>query len=127
MVSRTKDYGMPHLCPWSLDTMEYDGLCSHFPLTEGFADANEDLTAEQIDALGVETKLKKGRKKELAKGKEKVAFMQKQKNERNKASGKHSCKRCNVFFSSKANLDNHVRPQRDTLAMNSPLITRRKG
>jgi len=29
MVSRTKDYGIPRLCPRSLDTLEYDGCCSH--------------------------------------------------------------------------------------------------
>lgn len=34
MVSRTKDYCMPHLCPWALDTMEYHGCCNHLSLNE---------------------------------------------------------------------------------------------
>jgi hypothetical protein len=32
MRSRDKDYGMPHLCPWSAESRNYDGLCSHTSL-----------------------------------------------------------------------------------------------
>jgi hypothetical protein len=54
MVSRTKDYGMPHLCPWSLETMEYDGCCSHTALAEHIAGEADGLSLEQIAAKEVE-------------------------------------------------------------------------
>jgi hypothetical protein len=48
MVSRTKDYGMPHLCSWALDTMEYDGCRSHSSLAEGVKGEEAGLTLEEI-------------------------------------------------------------------------------
>lgn len=54
MKSRTKDYGMPHLCPWRLDTMEYDGLCSHSALDEGVRTELDGLTPKQRAAKEVE-------------------------------------------------------------------------
>jgi hypothetical protein len=54
MVSRKKDYGMPRLCPWSLNTLEYDGCCGHVSLTEKVQDACENLTPEQINTLDSE-------------------------------------------------------------------------
>jgi DNA-directed RNA polymerase subunit RPC12/RpoP len=48
MVSRSKDYGMPHLCPWDLSTMEYDGCCNHIAFIERVNGEEEGLTVEQI-------------------------------------------------------------------------------
>jgi DNA-directed RNA polymerase subunit RPC12/RpoP len=48
MVSRTKDYGMPHLCPWDLSTMEYDGCCNHIAFIERVDGEEDGLTVEQI-------------------------------------------------------------------------------
>jgi len=48
MVSRTKDYGMPHLCTWDLSTMEYDGCCNHMSLIERVDGKEDGLTVEQI-------------------------------------------------------------------------------
>jgi hypothetical protein len=48
MESRTKDYGMPHLCSWPLHKIEYDGLCSHSSIYEGIRGDDEGLTPEQI-------------------------------------------------------------------------------
>jgi hypothetical protein len=54
MVSHTADYGMPHLCPWNIETLDYDGCCSHSALTEGVRDDFESATAEQIAAKELE-------------------------------------------------------------------------
>ena len=53
MKSRTKDYCMPHLCPWSLDDIEYDGLCSHTAIWESIRGELDGLNAEQIAAREV--------------------------------------------------------------------------
>jgi len=54
MTSRTKDYGMPHLCPWSLEDIEYYGCCSHSALLEGIQGEEDGLTLEEIAAKQVE-------------------------------------------------------------------------
>ena len=54
MQSRTKDYGLPPLCPWFLDGVEYDGCCSHSALTEGISGEEDGLTVEQIAVKHVE-------------------------------------------------------------------------
>jgi predicted nucleic acid-binding Zn ribbon protein len=48
MVSRTKDYGMPHICPWDLSTTDYDGCCNHMSLIERVDGEEDGLTVEQI-------------------------------------------------------------------------------
>lgn len=35
MRSSKKDYEMPHLCPWPIDSFDYDGLNTHFPIGRG--------------------------------------------------------------------------------------------
>jgi hypothetical protein len=44
MRSRKKDYGVPILCPWSIEDLAYDGLCSHTALMEGIKGKQDDLT-----------------------------------------------------------------------------------
>lgn len=44
MVSRTKDYYMPHPRSWSLDAMKYDGLYSHFSVMKGVLNSDGELT-----------------------------------------------------------------------------------
>ena len=55
MVSRTKNYFMPRLCPWPVSDVGYDGLCTHFSINEGIVGIgeynDEDLSAEQIEAI----------------------------------------------------------------------------
>ena len=51
-----RNYGTPSLCPWSLDTMEYDGLCSHTTFKEGLPGEAEGLTHEQVDVEFIERK-----------------------------------------------------------------------
>lgn len=54
MVSRERDYGMPHLCPWSLPTMEYDGCCNHMSIMERVDGEDDGFTFEQIAQKQVE-------------------------------------------------------------------------
>ena len=41
-------YGLPLLCPWNVDALEYDRTCSHSALTEGIRGALDGLTPAQI-------------------------------------------------------------------------------
>jgi hypothetical protein len=55
MYSKTKDYGMPkHLCPWEMDAVHYDGLCSHPAIIEAVRGETLGLTAEEIKAKEAE-------------------------------------------------------------------------
>lgn len=54
MASRTKYYGMPHLCPWSLEGIEHDSCCSHSALLEYIRGEEDGLTFEEIAAKQVE-------------------------------------------------------------------------
>lgn len=107
MVSRTKDYGMPRLCPWSLDTMEYDGCCGHVSLTEKIHDAFENLTHEQIGSIDAERKLRNSRRDVVTRGPERISKDRKKKREKALASKKFSCNLCNVFFGANNQLTNH--------------------
>lgn len=53
MRSRTKDYGMPYLYPWSLEDIEYDGCCTHSALLEAIQGEEDGLTLEEIAAKQV--------------------------------------------------------------------------
>lgn len=46
-------YGLLHMCPWDWDNLEYDGLCSHNPLTDPPI-RNFDLTPEELEAQAAE-------------------------------------------------------------------------
>jgi hypothetical protein len=48
MASRTNTHGMPKLLPWSIEDLEYEGLCSHPALWESIIDENQGLNREQI-------------------------------------------------------------------------------
>lgn len=58
MRARLGNYGMTHLCPWDISTLEYDGLCSHCALDEGFR-GDYDLSPEQLEAQAVEKEKKR--------------------------------------------------------------------
>lgn len=51
MVSRTKDYGLPRLCPWELELMEYDRTCTHTSIYEGIRSGLNGLSLETIAKL----------------------------------------------------------------------------
>ena len=52
------DYGMAHICPWDISTLEYDGLCGHCCLDEGII-GEFDLTPEQLEEQAIEKELKR--------------------------------------------------------------------
>jgi hypothetical protein len=54
MRSRDKDYGLPRLCPWPIEVLEYRGFCSHIALYEHITGEEAGLTPEQIAAKEVE-------------------------------------------------------------------------
>jgi len=52
------DYGMAHICPWDISTLEYDGLCGHCCLDEGIR-GEFDLSSEQLEEQAIEKELKR--------------------------------------------------------------------
>lgn len=57
MSKRDHDYGFNHLCPWPLDSFDYDGTCSHNALKEAFY-GELDLTKEQLQKIADDIKAK---------------------------------------------------------------------
>jgi hypothetical protein len=55
MRTTKRDYGMSQICPLAIDTLPYDGLCSHCCLSEGVS-GDFDLTPEELDAKAAEIK-----------------------------------------------------------------------
>ena len=103
MVSRTKDYNMPHICPWKLEDLEYDGLCSHVALIEGIKGEENGLTPEQIAAK----ELEQFRDWDITKRNRCKAAKTKAIKERS-----YACNICNFAFNSTYDLSNHNRTQR---------------
>ncbi|EPE29223.1 Glutathione synthetase ATP-binding protein [Glarea lozoyensis ATCC 20868] len=58
MSVTSRDNVMGHICPWDRATLEYDGICSHSCLKEGFPD-NFKLTVEQLEADAVDKEKKR--------------------------------------------------------------------
>ncbi|RDW73886.1 hypothetical protein BP5796_07328 [Coleophoma crateriformis] len=50
-----KSYVHLYICPWDHATLEYDGLCSHNPLSE-VPPGDHELSAEQLEAQAAELK-----------------------------------------------------------------------
>jgi hypothetical protein len=112
MVSRNKDYGMPHLCPWSLDNMEYYGCCGHLSVNEYIHGSHSNLTTEQIEVLDAETQLKHSRRDRAKRGKEDKARGEVLRIKNNRASEKYRCDLCDVVFGTGAGLRRHNRTQK---------------
>jgi hypothetical protein len=53
MRTRTRDYGMGHICLWDRNTLEYDGCSSHCCLNEAIL-GDFDLSAEQLETQAIE-------------------------------------------------------------------------
>ncbi|RAO70648.1 uncharacterized protein BHQ10_006660 [Talaromyces amestolkiae] len=56
MRRRTSLYGLEYTCPWSQDSFEWDGLCSHNPLFEGFNEAYLFFTREELEQIAIQYK-----------------------------------------------------------------------
>jgi Zinc-finger of C2H2 type len=98
LYSRTKDYGMPNICPWSLDALEYDGCCTHIAFTEGIAGEDFGATVEQIAAKQVEMK---------EKTRQLQAAVTKRGRNDNRDSRRYACDLCNSAFRSQSDLNLH--------------------
>lgn len=98
MKSKTKLYGMPLLCPWPLEELGYNGLCSHNAIMEGIPGEVDGLNEEELAAyeaavLERATALKKSYSKKY--------------NAKLYAEKKHACADCGKLFLSKLHLDLH--------------------
>ena len=107
MVSKDKDWGMPMFCPWPRDTLPYDGCCGHFSIDEGINDTKSLLSAEEIDALDSERKLKASRRDHQTRGKERTAASSRRTRQKALLSRKWSCDVCNVNFGARNQLRHH--------------------
>lgn len=98
LYSRTKDYGMPNICPWSLDALEYDGCCTHIAFAEGIYGEDGGATLEQIAAKQVEIK---------EKTRQLQAAVTKRGRDDNRDSRRYACDLCNTAFRSQSDLNLH--------------------
>lgn len=115
MTSRDKSYGMPPTCPWPLDTIEYDGCCSHSPLYERIPGEIGDLTSEQVkqvEAIQSEKRLQQSRRDNSTRGPERIRLDSKRRREKALATNKFFCDVCNVKFGAGNQLRNHKRTQK---------------
>ncbi len=48
MRFQTKTYGMPTVLSWPMDSLQYDGCCSHIAISELVRGEEDGLTADQI-------------------------------------------------------------------------------
>lgn len=98
--SRTKSYGMPLLCPWAIDTLEYDGCCSHSSLNEKPpGDYQMELTPEENAALAVVNSERRieAKRDTLRRHGERVL-----------SARIYSCDPCKVNFTTAARLEQHL-------------------
>lgn len=65
MVSRKKDYCLPHLCPWPIESLKYGGCNTHIPLIEWIRGEDLGLTMEQISLKSMEREKKRKESKKL--------------------------------------------------------------
>lgn len=140
MVSKDKDYGVPIICPWRIEDLEYDGLCSHSALWELVFGETDNLTSEQRSAREIELKERRRAAQAACTAKRLNALtaadyaayknMQhnyyinespEQRQKRissskkirldNRASGKYSCHVCSLNFDAQWNLTNHYKSE----------------
>ena len=58
MYTKSKHgYGMMDFCPWNIDQLEYDGLCSHSALLE-LPLGDHELTPEELEAQAIKSREK---------------------------------------------------------------------
>lgn len=98
MKSRTKDYGMPDLCPWSRESMEYDGCCGHSPLIESVEGEDYGLTVEQIAVKMKELDERKVEKRRIARPIIRAE---------NQAAKKYTCEICKIDCRDSTELKKH--------------------
>jgi hypothetical protein len=121
MHSRTKTYAMPYLLSWALDSVHYDGCCSHAAISEKVWGEDEGLTTAQIAAKEAEIDARRAEQDKQTRqryyAKRNAADFEgwrqrknaqiKKSNQKIRASKKWACKPCNLAFHSKFALDKH--------------------
>jgi hypothetical protein len=121
MVSRTKDYGMPHLCPWSIEALEYDGCCNDTTLHDSIQGEEDGFSLEEIAAKQVELVARRNAAKRQwlkdLKTSDIDAFQTKihqytatavNKRRKDRAKGRWACKPCGFSGLSGSDLDKHI-------------------
>jgi hypothetical protein len=109
-----KDYGLPVICPWLIEALEYDGCCTHLPLGEPVEGSTEGLTDDQILANEAEKYAKhlaRGRKY-ASENPDVIRRKGKRTRANGKASRKHVCEPCGVVCTNKSQLDIHLETQK---------------
>lgn len=120
MQSRSKDYRMPRLCPWSLTDLPYDGTCSHVSVSEQIPGEQKGLTAEEIEAKAAEQRKRRlaqvaARNKvfsQTAAGKLANKGYKKKSGAKAVKLRKFACELCNVAFEDNHALENHYKTQK---------------
>lgn len=107
MKSRTKDYCMPALCPWPLDSFTYDGCCTHFSINEHLIGRAENATREEINRVDSERKRVKSRQYIANKGPGVHAANTKAYGEKALEEQIYKCTVCDLTFRSHARLLEH--------------------
>jgi hypothetical protein len=110
MLSRTKDYGMPALCPWPRYSLTYDGCCKHFSIKEGAVGTAMNLTPEELKSLEadrLEVKRAYDRAWKAALGPGVHAARSKETREKALEEQKYKCTVCGLTFPNNARLLEH--------------------
>jgi hypothetical protein len=121
MHSRTKTYGMPSLLSWALDSVQYDGCCSHAAISEGIWGEDDGLTIAQIAAKEAEMDARRAEQEKVSRQKyyakrnaadfegwrQKTNAKLKKSNDKTRASNKFACATCEIPFASQQALDMH--------------------
>lgn len=102
MRSRTKDYFMPALCPWSRESFTYDGCCNHFSIQEAIGARQPDATPEEINRLAAEKKAASVARREANRKPGSKAANTKAWYERTMADQTYKCVPCDQTFASEA-------------------------
>lgn len=121
MASRTKTYCMPNLLSWDIESLDYDGCCTHTSLHEMIPGEEDGLSPEQV---ACKQEAAESRRKEQDKRARDKYYAQrnaedfegwrlrknaslKKSDAKIKASGKYRCKPCGLTFKSQFALNKH--------------------
>jgi hypothetical protein len=111
MKSRTKDYCMPALCPWPIESLDYDGLCSHWSINEGIAGTPTSGPPEEINALVEERRKSKQAQYIANKGPGVHAANTKAYGDKALEEQRYRCEVCDLAFRFEARLNEHMETQ----------------
>jgi hypothetical protein len=108
MKSRDKDYYMPDLCPWLREAFTYDGLCTHFSISESIPGTPTSGPPEEINELAEERRKSKQALYIANKGPGVHAANTKKYGEAALEAERYRCDVCVLTFRSNAKLQEHL-------------------